>query len=139
MPGSGTTTALENLETSFHQDLNGDGVIGVPAATAPATPTHALQVTLANNDTFLFRSDLGGVDSNITSTGSIGSNEHLPLEDNESSVFFHNVQATLETLQTPLQMTAGGNDTVTNGGGHNSATPSDIHFGGLHASGFFFH
>ncbi len=31
---SGTSTALESLETSFHQDLNGDGVIGVPAATA---------------------------------------------------------------------------------------------------------
>ena len=27
---SGTSTALEALETSFHQDLNGDGVIGVP-------------------------------------------------------------------------------------------------------------
>ena len=29
---SGTSAALESLETSFHQDLNGDGVIGVPAA-----------------------------------------------------------------------------------------------------------
>ena len=28
---SGTSAALESLETSFHQDLNGDGVIGVPA------------------------------------------------------------------------------------------------------------
>src|SRR5664280_2150471 len=27
---SGTSIALESLETSFHQDLNGDGVIGVP-------------------------------------------------------------------------------------------------------------
>ena len=27
---SGTGTALELLETSFHQDLNGDGVIGIP-------------------------------------------------------------------------------------------------------------
>ena len=27
---SGTSTALESLETSFHQDLNGDGVIGIP-------------------------------------------------------------------------------------------------------------
>lgn len=30
MPGSGDSTAFESLETSFHQDLNGDGVIGVP-------------------------------------------------------------------------------------------------------------
>ena len=27
---SGTSAALESLETSFHQDLNGDGTIGVP-------------------------------------------------------------------------------------------------------------
>ena len=27
---SGTSAALESLETSFHQDLNGDGVIGIP-------------------------------------------------------------------------------------------------------------
>ena len=27
---SGTSTALESMETSFHQDLNGDGVIGIP-------------------------------------------------------------------------------------------------------------
>ena len=30
---SGTSAALESLETSFHQDLNGDGVIGVPVTT----------------------------------------------------------------------------------------------------------
>ena len=29
---SGTSTALESLETSFHQDLNGDGVIGIPGS-----------------------------------------------------------------------------------------------------------
>ena len=33
---SGTSTALESLETSFHQDLNGDGVIGVPATVIEA-------------------------------------------------------------------------------------------------------
>jgi hypothetical protein len=30
---SGSSTALEALEPSFHQDLNGDGVIGLPPAT----------------------------------------------------------------------------------------------------------
>ena len=38
---SGTSSALESLETTFHQDLNGDGVIGIPAATNPATPALA--------------------------------------------------------------------------------------------------
>ncbi|WP_439369443.1 NF038122 family metalloprotease [Bradyrhizobium sp. DASA03120] len=32
----GTSSALENFESSFHQDLNGDGVIGVPTAVSPA-------------------------------------------------------------------------------------------------------
>ena len=27
---SGTSAALQSFETSFHQDLNGDGVIGLP-------------------------------------------------------------------------------------------------------------
>lgn len=29
---SGTSTTLQNIENTFHQDLNGDGTIGVPAA-----------------------------------------------------------------------------------------------------------
>ena len=28
---SGTSAALESIETSFNDDLNGDGVIGVPS------------------------------------------------------------------------------------------------------------
>ncbi len=34
---SGSSSALESIETTFHQDLNGDGVIGVPAHASPAT------------------------------------------------------------------------------------------------------
>jgi serralysin len=30
---AGTNTALESLETTFHQDLNGDGIIGLPTST----------------------------------------------------------------------------------------------------------
>ena len=30
---SGTSTVLESLETTFHHDLNGDGMIGVPVTT----------------------------------------------------------------------------------------------------------
>ena len=33
---SGTSTALESLETAFHQDLNGDSVFGIPAVKAPS-------------------------------------------------------------------------------------------------------
>ncbi len=40
---SGTNTALESIETSFQQDLNGDGTIGIPAATG--TTIEAFGVT----------------------------------------------------------------------------------------------
>jgi serralysin len=33
----GSDTALKSLETSFHQDLNGDGALGLPAASAYQT------------------------------------------------------------------------------------------------------
>ena len=35
---AGTSAALESLETSFHQDLNNDGVMGVPAAVHDTMP-----------------------------------------------------------------------------------------------------
>jgi hypothetical protein len=43
----GNNTALESLETTFHQDLNGDGTIGIPAGTSPAAakPAQASQTS----------------------------------------------------------------------------------------------
>jgi hypothetical protein len=41
---SGTSTALESFETSFQQDLNGDGIIGVPPPpTSAGQPTFTYQ------------------------------------------------------------------------------------------------
>ncbi|WP_247392311.1 M10 family metallopeptidase C-terminal domain-containing protein [Bradyrhizobium sp. 35] len=42
---SGTSTTLENYETSFHQDLNGDGVIGIPAGAQSGTTIESFGVT----------------------------------------------------------------------------------------------
>ena len=53
---SGSSTALEALETSFHQDLNGDGVIG-PPATIPFTPIEsfgATELVQVGNNYFLY-------------------------------------------------------------------------------------
>ena len=44
----GTSAALESLETSFHQDLNGDGVIGVPTMVISAAGSTSL-VEVGNN------------------------------------------------------------------------------------------
>nr|WP_283805322.1 hypothetical protein [Bradyrhizobium sp. OK095] len=38
---SATSSTLESLETSFHQDLNGDGTIGIPAASPMAASDSA--------------------------------------------------------------------------------------------------
>ncbi len=41
--------ALESLETSFHQDLNGDGMIGVPSATVIESLGSTSLVQVGNN------------------------------------------------------------------------------------------
>ena len=43
---SGTSAALESLEASFHQDLNGDGVIGIPPTTTTVPTTGVLSPTV---------------------------------------------------------------------------------------------
>ena len=45
---SGTSAALQSLETSFHQDLNGDGVIGVTATVIEAFGSTSL-TEIGNN------------------------------------------------------------------------------------------
>ena len=51
---SGTSTTLEQYETSFHQDLNGDGVIGVPAHQSPASGQPAGAIAAVSGDSFVF-------------------------------------------------------------------------------------
>jgi serralysin len=51
---SGASSALESLEPSFHQDLNGDGTIGVPAAPGAAIEAFgATSLVVANNNYYL--------------------------------------------------------------------------------------
>ena len=68
----GSNTALQSIETTFHQDLNGDGVIGIPVSTAPALmstnqaganrladngPVNAIEAT--TNHSFVFAPNFG--------------------------------------------------------------------------------
>jgi len=45
---SGSSSALESLETTFHQDLNGDGVVGVPTTVIEVSGSTSL-VEVGNN------------------------------------------------------------------------------------------
>jgi hypothetical protein len=47
---SGTSTAFESLEASFHQDLNGDGVIGVPISLSLASAQNLNSLTATATD-----------------------------------------------------------------------------------------
>ncbi|MET4240094.1 serralysin [Bradyrhizobium sp. i1.4.4] len=65
MPGPGNSTAFQTLENSFHQDLNGDGKVGVPAANTYAQATAA-------GDSFVFGSANSGQTSGTLTGESVG-------------------------------------------------------------------
>jgi serralysin len=101
-PGPGNSTALESLEPSFHQDLNGDGVIGVPAgqANSAAAPTPASQtspvsqtsaVTVASNDTFVFGSG-GGAVADSAGAAAIHLDVFSSVAASQYAALFHDAQ-----------------------------------------------
>jgi hypothetical protein len=58
---SGTSAALESLETSFHQDLNGDGTIGVPVpSNATVIESSGSASLLAAGNIYLIQPHGGG-------------------------------------------------------------------------------
>ena len=65
---AGNSSALESLETTFGQDLNGDGHIGVPSGTSPVASSTATVSATANSvpDNFHFASDGSGTPHVIT-------------------------------------------------------------------------
>jgi hypothetical protein len=129
LPTTGTSLAIESVETSFHQDLNGDGVIGVPAVTNPissAVATQGAAVMAVNKDTFVFgpsagasfaptaeRADTTGHDGFLLATGS------------QPAAFSHDAA--------PFQWASDGHDTGIN---HDGAPAMNLHWIDPHAGGF---
>jgi hypothetical protein len=58
---SGTSLALESLETVFNQDLNGDGVIGPPAITKTVIQTDGSTSLAEGSNQFYYLDNSGGV------------------------------------------------------------------------------
>ena len=65
---SGTSVVLEQLETSFHQDLNGDGAIGVPNGTVIESFGSTSLVQVGNN--YFFDPVAGGTGPELKYNGS---------------------------------------------------------------------
>ena len=132
---SGTSATLESFETSFHQDLNGDGVIGVPPATAPSptTPTaQATPVTVLNNDTFVFRQE-GGAEF-VANAERAEIMELDGFDDNQAAALLRH--ALMAQHQTLFRSTNDGHDFV---GSHDGITPMNAHIADIHATAFIIH
>jgi hypothetical protein len=86
---SGASTALESIESVFHQDLNGDGVIGTSATIATGA---TLELTAADSVSVQFNGATGklildhstgfaGQISNLTGNGSLSGSDQIDLKD----------------------------------------------------------
>ncbi|HEY8336116.1 MAG TPA: M10 family metallopeptidase C-terminal domain-containing protein [Tardiphaga sp.] len=128
----GSSSALQSLEPSFHQDLNGDGVIGVAAAAVAENSSVASSNDVVTNsagndqisgsagsDTFVFRADFG----NATIT-----NFQPGVDVIE---FAHTLFADLSALVSHISDDADGNAVIT-ADAHDTVTLQNISSAALH-------
>ena len=66
---SGTSAALQSIETSFHQDLNGDGTIGPPPPPAPTVIEGFGSTSLTEVGTHFYLYDSGGTGPSLKYQG----------------------------------------------------------------------
>jgi hypothetical protein len=153
---SGASTALESLETSFHQDLNGDGTIGPVAssalaqaatinATASPNDTNSAAQSIfqkfggAGNDTFVFRPNARAdaiLDANSTGEFELGGFSSV-TDSSPPAVVSNNAQT--EQSRSLFLSVDGGHDTVINPGNHDSISPINLHIADLNAGNFIIH
>jgi hypothetical protein len=115
---SGNSATLESLETSFHQDLNGDGVIGIPTAQTITTVqsgqlSSPQPVVVASNDTFLFR----GVEPDLF-VAAAGTDTIAPDEPVGNRLLVPTLQET-QIQQWHLLESINYHDTMSHSGGDN--------------------
>jgi hypothetical protein len=149
---SGNSSALESLETSFHQDLNGDGTIGpvvssalaqaaIINATASPNDTNSAAQSIfqkfggAGNDTFVFRPNVRA-DANSTGEFELGGFSSV-TNSSQPAVVSNNAQT--ERSHSLFQSVDGGHDTVINPGNHDSISPINLHIVDLNAGNFIIH
>ncbi|WP_063688169.1 M10 family metallopeptidase C-terminal domain-containing protein [Bradyrhizobium stylosanthis] len=67
---SGTSQGLEALETSFHQDLNGDGTIGLPSAAATVIESFGATSLVQSSGNYYLNPSAGGTGPVLKYSGS---------------------------------------------------------------------
>jgi serralysin len=147
---SGTSTTLESLETSFHQDLNGDGTIGVVAQTtvtsAAGHPDDTNIVSAQSilplsdwlsNAAFAFRPNPpGGTITTADAVDGFGLKAGSPgIDSNPLTELLGAAQAS--HLQSPFEPTSDMHAILTGAGGDDGANLANIHVAQLNASLFF--
>jgi hypothetical protein len=151
---SGSNSALESLETTFHQDLNGDGVIGVPAmatsatgeamagangTTSTATQSFAVTIGGPGNDSFVFHPGIGPDHVlNFGSADTIELDGFASIANKDQlTAFLSNAQA--GQPQPLFEPANDHHDTVLNLGNHDSITLINVRIADLAASNFILH
>ena len=153
---SGTSSTLESFETSFHQDLNGDGTIGlvvssalaqaaITNATASPNDTNSAAQSIfqkfggAGNDSFVFHPNVRAdaiLDANSTGEFELGGFSSVT---NSSQPAVVSTNAQTERSHSLFQSMDGGHDTVINPGSHDSISPINLHIADLNAGNFIIH
>jgi membrane protease subunit (stomatin/prohibitin family) len=126
---SGTSLALESLETVFNQDLNGDGVIGIPAPSRPGTIPQGSSVTVVNNDTFIFAQSARVSTVAVAGRADSGHQNAPSIDDH------HSLQNT-DAGQTLSLLMHDGLVTPSLSGNHESSAAMNFHLIDLHATHF---
>ena len=123
---SGTSATLESLETSFQQDLNGDGTIGLPPTAALASiPPAGASFSIANETAIAITTNTCTLDQTGTElfVGSSEANSSVSIGDGSTGTMLGQTTASSTgawsmTVETPLNATHSLSLTATDSAGH---------------------
>jgi 20S proteasome alpha/beta subunit len=135
---SGTSNALESLETSFHQDLNGDGTIGVVAGSSTTPSPQSLAVGgQAGDDNFVFHSAFAT--SSSANSGNTETSEHdafsLPATSQQLAAHFSDAHSGTSFFE----WASGSLNAIINSTNHDGSSPSSDHVALLLGHSFIIH
>ena len=130
---AGNSVALETLETTFQQNLNGDGTIGVPAGSGSHVAAQSLSAMMAGsgNDNFVFRADLGAAPA-VTDADELESREASSAGERTIAGLPSDAHHHWQTIQSAY-------DGPDPSGDHHNVVAATVHIATLHANHFIIH